>query len=226
MARLYAKAGHGLVLAARNPDTLDAFANDLRIRHEIEVKCVALDVLDTDSHATFVASLEPIAGVIVAAGYLGDQERAQDDFSEARKIIDTHYTGVVSLLNLLANALEQRKEGFIVGISSVAGDRGRQSNYIYGSSKAALTAYLSGLRNRLFPAGVQVLTVKPGFVATKMTAGLDTPKALTAMPDRVARDIFRAQRKGKSVLYTIWVWRWIMLIIRSIPEGVFKRLKL
>ena len=110
----------------------------------------------------------------------------------------------------------------MVGISSVAGDRGRKSNYIYGSAKSALTAYLSGLRNRLYDAQVQVLTVKPGFVATKMTAGMDLPEKLTAQPEEVAEDIYKAQQNGKSVIYTKWIWRYVMMIIKMIPEWQFK----
>lgn len=134
----------------------------------------------------------------------------------------TNYTGVVSLINIIANDFERRRSGFIVGISSVAGDRGRKSNYLYGSAKAAFTAYLSGLRNRLYEAQVHVLTVKPGFVATKMTEGMDLPEKLTAQPDEVASDIFQAQQKGKNVLYTKWIWRWVMMVIKMIPEWKFK----
>ena len=165
-------------------------------------------------------------GVISAVGYLGDQEKAQTNFEEAKKIIDTNYTGIVSLFNIIANDFEQRRSGFIVGISSVAGDRGRKSNYIYGSAKAALTAYLSGLRNRLYDAQVNVLTVKPGFVATSMTAGMDLPEKLTAQPEEVAKDIYEAQQKGKNVLYTKWIWRWVMLIICNIPEFQFKKMSI
>ena len=165
-------------------------------------------------------------GVISVVGYLGDQEKAQIDYKEAQKIMDTNYTGVVSILNIFANAFEKNKNGFIVAISSVAGDRGRKSNFIYGSAKSALTTYLSGLRNRLFNSNVHVLTVKPGFVATKMTEGLDLPKKLTAKPEEVAQDIFKAQQKGKNVLYTKWFWRWIMLIIKNVPEFQFKKMSI
>ena len=122
--------------------------------------------------------------------------------------------------------MEKNKNGFIVGVSSVAGDRGRKANYIYGSSKAAFSAYLSGLRNRLFESKIQVLTVKPGFVATKMTDGLDLPEKLTAQPEEVAKDIFVAQQKGKDILYTKGIWRLIMLIIKHIPEFIFKKLSI
>ena len=226
-AREYAKHGYDLYLAGRNINELQEFANDITIRTGQTVKLVELDILNYESHSTIYYQLEqkPL-GVISAVGYLGDQEKAQSDFREAKKIIDTNYTGVVSLLDIIADDFQQRKSGFIVGISSVAGDRGRKSNYIYGSSKAALTAYLSGLRNRLHDAQVKVVTVKPGFVATKMTAGMDLPKMLTAQPEAVAKDIFKAQQKGKSVVYSKWIWRWMMLIICHIPECQFKKMSI
>ena len=218
-AREYAKHGYDLYLAARNPDELIEFAKDVTVRTQKTVKLLELDILDYKSHQTFYDQLEekPL-GVVSAVGYLGEQEKAQSDFEEAQRIMDTNYTGVVSLFNIIANDFEKRRSGFIVGISSVAGDRGRKSNYIYGSAKAALTAYLSGLRNRLYDAQVHVLTVKPGFVATKMTEELDLPEKLTAQPEEVAEDIYKAQQKGKSVLYTKWIWKWVMMIIKMIPE--------
>ena len=227
IAKKYAENGYNLYLAARQVNELEIFAKDLAIRSNQTVQCLELDILDTASHPDFYNDLpEKPEGVITAVGYLGAQELAQSDFNEAQKIIDTNYTGVVSLLNLIANDFEQRQYGFIVGISSVAGDRGRKSNYIYGSAKAALSAYLSGLRNRLYASGVDVLTVKPGFVATKMTAGMDLPAKLTAQPEAVASDIYKAQQKKKNVLYTKWLWKWIMLIIKHIPEGIFKKMSI
>jgi short-subunit dehydrogenase len=227
LARKYAENGYNLYLAARKSNELEAFSNDINIRTQRTVKCVELDILDYASHQPFYDTLEekPL-GVISAVGYLGNQTKAQSEFSEAQKIIDTNYTGVVSLLNIIADDFEKRKNGFIVGISSVAGDRGRKSNYFYGSAKAALTAYLSGLRNRLYKSQVHVMTVKPGFVATKMTEGMDLPEKLTAKSENVAQDIYQAQQKGKNVLYTKWIWRWIMLIIKAIPEWKFKGMNL
>ena len=184
-----------------------------------------LDILQYKSHQSVYDNLEekPV-GVISAVGYLGDQNKAQSDLGEARRIIDTNYTGIVSFFNIVANDFEKRGRGLIVGISSVAGDRGRKSNYIYGSAKAALTAYMSGLRNRLYGSQVHIVTVKPGFVATKMTEGMDLPKKLTARPEEVAENLFKAQQKGKDVLYTKWIWKWIMLIIHNIPEFKFKKM--
>jgi decaprenylphospho-beta-D-erythro-pentofuranosid-2-ulose 2-reductase len=222
-AREYARHGYDLYLAARNTSELEAFANDINVRMQRTVKTVELDVLDYGSHRAFYEQLEEAPmGVVSAVGYLGDQAKAQKDFQEAKLIMDTNYTGVVSLFNIIADDFEQRGSGFIIGISSVAGDRGRKSNYLYGSAKAALTAYLSGLRNRLCDAHVHVLTVKPGFVATKMTADMDLPERLTAQPQDVAADIYQAQQKNKNILYTKWIWRWVMLAIRIIPEWKFK----
>jgi hypothetical protein len=226
-AREYAKNGYDIYLAARNVSELEAFADDIRVRSEKVVELVELDILDYRSHQSFYDALvEKPLGVVTAVGYLGEQEKAQIDNTEAQKIIDTNYSGVVSLLNIIANDFEQRRAGFIVGISSVAGDRGRKSNYIYGSAKAALTAYLSGLRNRLYESQVQVLTVKPGFVATKMTEDMDLPEKLTAKPEQVAQDIYKAQQSGKNVLYTKWMWRYVMMIITSIPEFIFKKMSI
>jgi short-subunit dehydrogenase len=157
-------------------------------------------------------------------GYLGDQAKGQCDGEEARRILETNFTGCVSALNILANHFEPRRAGFICAISSVAGDRGRQSNYLYGAAKAGLSAYLQGLRNRLFHAHVKVLTVKPGFVDTHMTYGR-SGLFLVASPESVAKGIFRAIVKGKDVVYLPWFWRPIMLVVRSIPEGIFKRLR-
>lgn len=227
IARRYAREGFNLTLAARHAADLEEFATDLSIRHECQVECMDLDILDIRSHAAFYASLsEPPDGVVCAVGYLGDQETAQEDFEEARRIIDTNYTAIASLINIIANDFHHRRSGFIIGISSVAGDRGRKSNYIYGSAKAALSCYLSGLRNRLYESNVQVLTVKPGFVETRMTKRMDLPKALTASPEQVADDVYNAQIKGSNVLYTKWIWRWIMLVIKHIPEFQFKKMSI
>ncbi|MCU7836081.1 MAG: SDR family oxidoreductase [gamma proteobacterium symbiont of Taylorina sp.] len=222
-AREYAKHGYDLYLAARNADELKEFANDIIVRSQRKVKTVELDILNYKSHSLFYEQLEekPL-GVICAVGYLGDQEKSQTDFNEAQLIINSNYTGVVSLFNIIADDFEKRKSGFMVAISSVAGDRGRKSNYTYGSAKAALTAYLSGLRNRLYSSQVHVMTVNPGFVATSMTKDMELPEKLTAQPEEVAIDIYRAQQKNKNILYTKWIWYWIMLIIRNIPEWKFK----
>src|SRR5690606_11258178 len=164
--------------------------------------------------------------VICVFGLLGDQARAERDWAHCHQIIDSNYTGAVSILNIVAEDFAARKRGVIIGISSVAGERGRQSNYIYGSAKAGFTAYLSGLRNRMYPYGVHVMTVKPGFVKTRMLENMSTPGPLTANPVEVANSIARAIRKRRNVLYVRPIWSWVMGVIRNIPEPVFKRLKL
>jgi len=227
VAREYAKNGYDLYLAGRDMASQEAFANDIRIRTDAVVKLKELDVVDFDSHENFYASLEekPL-GVVVVAGYMAEQKDAQNDWSKSLNTINVNFTGAVSILNIIANDFEKEKRGFIVGVSSVAGDRGRKANYIYGSAKAGFSAYLSGLRNRLYESGVHVLTVKPGFVNTKMTEGLDLPPKLTAQPEDVAKDIYRAQQKGKDVLYTKGIWRLVMLIIKYIPEFMFKKMSI
>ena len=227
IAKIFAEKGYGLVLAGRSTEQLDIIAKDLHIRHEVPVNVQAFDANDFASHPEFYESLneKPLITVCVF-GYLGEQGIAQNDWKECEKIINTNYTGAVSILNIIAQDYEQKQEGCIVGISSVAGERGRQSNYVYGSAKAAFTAYLSGLRNRLFKKGVHVVTVKPGFVDTRMTAGLDLPKPITAQPGQVAKDVYNAVIKKKNVIYSLGLWRLIMFIIRSIPEPVFKRLNM
>lgn len=224
VARAYASEGYDLYLASRNPDDNQDLAKDIQIRFDRQAECIELDILDYETHRLCYEALDakPV-GVIAVVGYLGNQDAAQSDFSEARKIIDTNYSGIVSFLNIVADDFETRGSGFIAGITSVAGDRGRKSNYIYGSSKAALSTYLSGLRNRLSSSNVQVLTVKPGFVYTKMTEGMDLPASLTVQPDEIAKAIVKAQKRNRNVIYVHWIWRWIMLAIKSIPEFLFRK---
>lgn len=228
LAHCYAKDGDILMLGARQADErLITLCTDLKIRYGSIALPVEFDALDMENHQTFYDNLPHSPSIVISVfGYLGEQKEAQNDISEVRRIFDTNYTGVVSILNVVANDFEARKSGTIIGISSVAGDRGRQSNYFYGSAKAGLSAYLSGLRNRLYSAHVHVMTVKPGFVQTSMTEALELPPLLTALPETVASQVKDAARKRKNVIYTPFFWRYIMLIIRTIPESLFKRLKL
>ncbi len=227
LSRKFAENGFDLCLAGRNTDELNKTAADIILRHSVKVETREFQALDFNSHQQFYEGLEPKPdGVIIAIGYLGDQEKAQSDFHECRMILDTNLTGMVSICNIIAEDFEKRKAGFIIGLSSVAGDRGRKSNYMYGCSKAGFTAYLSGLRGRLCRVGVPVLTVKPGFVRTKMTAGLDLPEKLIGEPGDVANDIYKAWKKGRHEVYTRWFWRYIMLIIRTFPERFFMRMDL
>ena len=230
IAQRAAAQGKSVILAGRDHQELDRSAADLKLRYNVDAVVEPFDALDFDSHAAFfdrcaAHSPEGLAGIIVCHGFLAAQAEAQRDPDVARRIIDTNYTSAVSVLNVAATYFEQRRAGFICAISSVAADRGRQSNYLYGSAKAGLTTYLQGLRNRLTRAGVPVITVKPGFVDTPMTYGM-AGMFLVAPADRVARDTLVAIRRRSSTIYSPWFWRFIMLIIRGIPEPIFKRMKL
>lgn len=229
LARRLAERGWDLVLAARHCQTLEPVAADLRLRLGRAVHLLEFDALDLRSHEGLPQRVRSAAGpfhlVVCVFGYLGDPGRARRDTDEMVRTLATNFTAAAVCLAHLANDLEARQEGGIIAISSVAGDRGRQSNYTYGAAKGGLSLFLQGLRNRLAPAGVRVLTVKPGFVDTPMTEGLEG-LFLVAPPERVAGDVVRAYERGRDVLYTPWFWRWILLVIRLIPEGIFKRLKL
>jgi len=227
IARYFADKKFDVALAGRNVAELEKLATDIHIRSGRETRAVLFDALDFGSHKNTYQQLGFTPDVCVCAfGYLGDQLTAASHWSEAKKIIDSNYTGAVSILNTLAEDFAKRGSGTIIGISSVAGDRGRQSNYIYGSAKAAFTAFLSGLRNHLFHSGVEVMTVKPGFVATKMTQGLPLPAKLTAQPGQVGRQVYDAYVKKQNVVYVLGIWRYIMGTISLLPEFVFKRMKL
>lgn len=226
-AAVFAQHGYHLMLAARNTDKIASLKQDLTIRYEVPVEVYPFDARDYASHSAFYDQLSEKPDVAVCViGYLGDQKLGNSNWQEAHRIIDTNYTGAVSILNVIANDFETRQSGTIVGISSVAGERGRQSNFLYGSAKAAFTTYLGGLRNRLAHAHVHVVTVKPGFVNTKMTAGMDLPGPLTAQPEQVAKAIYNAVKKKKNVIYTLGAWRPIMYVIKTIPEFIFKKLKM
>ena len=228
LAHTYAQNGFNIYLAGRNAEAdLGADLKDLKIRHKIEGKVLEFDALAYESHEAMYAALEPKPDVVICVlGFMPEQKDSEQDHALARKVMATNYIGCANILSIAANDMEVRKSGSIIGISSVAGERGRASNYFYGSAKAGFTAFLSGLRNRMALQGLHVMTVKPGFVYTKMTEGLPLPAPLTAQPEQVANAIFKAWKKKKNVLYTKWMWRWIMAIIRSIPEWKFKKMKL
>lgn len=230
VAHEMARAGKALVLAGRDVEEAETLAADLRIRYGAQVAVERFDALDFAGHGAMLdrcGSDGGLEGVILCYGDMASQEETERDFAVARRMIDVNYTSCVSVLSEAARRLKPSEGKWVCAVSSVAGDRGRQSNFVYGSSKAALTAYLQGLRNRLYPAGVHVVTVKPGFVDTAMTWGLLKPGSpLVASPQRVARDIRRAIERRRDEVYTPWFWRGIMAIIKRVPERVFKRLKL
>jgi len=229
IARRFGAAGYDIQLAARNSGRLRPLQTDLTIRHSVTCTIHEFDAAQPSTHSAFYTSLPARPDVSICVfGYLGEQEKAESDWSECERILLVNYVGAVSILNIIANDYSSKGSGSIVGISSVAGERGRQSNYFYGSAKAGFTAYLSGLRNRLFHKGVPVLTVQPGFVHTKMTENmpLPGPAILVATPEIVATAVYKATMGKKNVIYVKWFWRWIMLLIKSIPEPMFKKLKL
>lgn len=228
-AAAFARRGHSLYLAARDADEAARIAADLGVRYQVGTYHGEFDIAQINSHAAFVNQvvnvMDGLDGVVLAAGSMADQANAEDGFSLVVSMVQVNYLGAMSVLDECARFLVQQESGFIVGISSVAGDRGRQSNYYYGSTKGALSIYLSGLRNKLQASGVHVMTVKPGFVDTAMTYGING-MFLVSSPESVGENIVRAVMKNRNVVYLPWFWRYIMLIIRHIPEFVFKRLKL
>lgn len=214
-----------IYLLSSNPETAEKFTKHLEVKYLQQSKIIPLDLLKEIDYTT----LEGIDSNLLfcASGYLGEgTDEGLYDSKNTAKIIDVNYAKLVPVINFFVQRFEARRGGTIIGLSSVAGDRGRQSNFIYGSAKAGFTAYLSGLRNYLFDKRVHVLTVKPGFMATKMTEGLPLNPALTATPKQAANSIYRAYKSRKNVAYVLPVWGAIMMIIRNIPEFIFKKMKL
>ena len=227
IAHCFAKEGYDIQLAARNADGLVSDTSDIALRYQVAVTQHEFDALNTASHVAFVVNLPVLPDIAVCAvGYMGEQAENERCTQSASLVMRSNYEGPTSILAVLANLFEQRGSGTLVGISSIAGERGRATNYVYGSAKAGFTAFLSGLRNRLAKKGVHVVTVLPGFVATKMTDGMDLPAKLTAQPKQMADAILDAVLKRRNVIYVKRIWQLIMMIIRNIPEKVFKGMKI
>ena len=228
-ARIFANRGDTLCLVARDESKLESIQRDLEVRGARQVSTLCFDLNDTHRHQQLltdaISALGKIDIVLLAYGTLGDQEKCEQDFTVTMQELQTNCLSVLSLLTLLANELEKQKSGCIAAISSPAGDRGRQSNYVYGSAKGALSVFLQGMRNRLFKAGVQVITIKPGFVDTPMTRHFKKG-LLWVSPSVIALGIVRAIDRKKDIVYLPFFWRYIMLIIKLIPERLFKRLSL
>ena len=228
-ARLFAADGGRICLAGRNATRLSAIAEDLRVRGAAQVETIALDANDFGQHEPVLSHVVQAMGgldmVLIAHGTLPDQQACQASVDATLEAITTNALSVIALLTLVANRFEQQGAGTIAVISSVAGDRGRQSNYVYGTAKGAVSIFTQGLRNRLARGGVKVVTIKPGFVDTPMTAAFKKG-ALWATPAAVAKRIHRAMVKGEDIVYTPWFWRWIMAIIKAVPESIFKKARL
>src|SRR4029077_8958710 len=230
IAAEFAAHGYELLLTGRDCQELQAVTSDLQIRYKVRATAYPFDALVFEAHSEKLEKIlddagDTLEGAVICFGYLGDQGKAQIDFAEARSILHVNFTSCVSVLNILANYFEKKGAGFLCALSSVAGDRGRESNYIYGAAKAGLSAYLQGLNHRLFRANVCVLTVKPGFVDTRMTfarQGL----FMMASPEKIASGVYRAVTRRKDLVYLPWYWRPIMLVIRCIPNRLFKRSRL
>lgn len=229
-ARRWARAGARLHLVGRDTDKLEAVAADLRVLGATVVSTAQLEATDLAAHPAMLESalteLGQIDIALIAHGSLPDQAACQVDAALAAREFEVNATSVIALLTLLGNHLEAQRHGALAVISSVAGDRGRGSNYVYGSAKAAVQAFCEGLGARLFPAGISVTDIRPGFVATPMTAGLPLPAALVAKPEAIAPRIIQAIERGRPVVYVPGWWALIMLVIRAIPRPLFKRLKL
>lgn len=230
VARLYAAQGEKLYLVGRNEQRLAIISNDLCIRGASEVIINTFIAEDFSSHQALLQKVYKTFGKIdvalIAHGNLPDQKAMEQNAPETLVACNTNAMSVISLLTHLGNRFEDQKSGTIAVITSVAGDRGRQSNYVYGAAKAMVSVFLQGLRNRLYHSHVNVLDIKPGFVDTPMTAHIPKGGALWAQPEIIAKDILNAIEKKKDILYTPFFWRYIMLIIRNIPECIFKRGKL
>ncbi len=227
IAHQFAKEGYPIQLASRDVKRLESDRADLEIRYSTKVSLHEFDAIKTVSHQRFVKKLPIMPGIVVCAvGYMGNQFESERDIKSASLVMRSNFEGPVSILAEFANHFEQRRSGTIIGISSVAGERGRASNYVYGSSKAGFTAFLSGLRNRLADKGVHVMTVLPGFILTKMTFDLGLPPFLTASPNALAEYVYKSYLKKKDIIYFYKRWRLIMVLLCHIPERYFKKMKI
>jgi short-subunit dehydrogenase len=225
-ARAFARAGYDVALAGRDVAALEPDAADLRARYDVEASTWTFDVLDTASFEGFVGNFPALPDVVISmVGLLGTQEIAQSDLAHATRIMRSNYEGPSLILGLFAEKFLRRGSGTLVGVSSVAGDRGRASNYVYGSAKAGFSAFLSGLRARCSRGGVHVVTVKPGFVRTRMTEGMKLIGPLTVEAPVVGDAILRAVENKTDVVYVSGKWRLVMLIIKMLPDAEFKKLK-
>ncbi|MNZ30269.1 putative oxidoreductase [compost metagenome] len=229
-ARLWAEQGSELFLVARNREKLEQTAADLRARGAKSVTLHDMDSTNLEAHSVMLESclgaMQQIDISLIAHGNLPDQKACEQDVQVALQELANNGTSVIALLTRLANQFEAQRCGTLAVISSVAGDRGRPSNYLYATAKAAVSTFCEGLRVRLFKAGVHVIDIKPGFVDTPMTQGLALPSLLVSTPEQVAQRIVKGIERKTGILYAPGYWALIMLIIRSIPQPIFKRLNL
>lgn len=225
-ARLWAAEGASLVLVARDATKLDQVAADLRARGAGAITTATFDATDLSSYARVLDAAGAVDVALIAYGTLPDQKRCEREAATAAEAFATNATSVIALATAILAQMEREGRGTLAIISSVAGDRGRASNYVYGAAKAAVSAFADGARARLAKSGVHVVTIKPGFVATPMTSGLPLPRLAVVSAEQAARAIVRGIARRASILYVPWWWRWIMTVIRLIPEPLFVRLRL
>lgn len=220
---------HPLILAGRRMDELERLKSDLSIRYQVPVATAYLDAEEMEMHPSFFSAVfkehPEIEGIFCAIGYLGNHEQALHEWEEAAKILNNNFVGICSLLLHASKELERRGSGWIGVITSVAGDRGRKSNYYYGASKGALGLFLQGLDHRLGRTQIRVVDIKLGFVETRMTGG-KTPKLLTVSPSAIAPHIYKALQTKRGSLYLPWFWKPLMAVIKAIPRKIFNRLEL
>ena len=230
-ARLYAAEGARLVVAGRNQTRLGQVADDLKARGAGECRTWPIDLATADAAAEFAGMVAALGGrvdaVLLIYGVLGDQRMAERDPAHLRNVVAVNFASAAEWAVAAANQLEKQGAGTLVAISSVAGDRGRQSNYVYGAAKAGLTTLVEGIAHRLAPSGAHAVVLKVGFVDTPMTAHIEKGGPLWAKPGQIARIVKAvADRPGRVVVYAPWFWRWIMLIVRAVPTAVFHKTKL
>ncbi len=226
VARQLADRGQALILVARDAAKLAVVEADLTARG-VQASSVVADLDDTARHADLIGSWTSATDFYLFYGTLPDQKASEADWAVAAQALHTNFLSAASLLTRIANLCESRRSGSIVVVTSVAGDRGRQSNYVYGTAKGALSIFCQGLRNRLSKVNVPVTTIKPGFIDTPMTADVPKkPAVLWATPEKVAADIVKAHAKGSDIVYSPWFWRFILLIVCAVPERIFKKMSM
>tara|TARA_S200000501_G_C20862492_1_gene760490 strand:+ start:864 stop:1598 length:735 start_codon:yes stop_codon:yes gene_type:complete len=226
-ARDCAQKGSDLILTGRDQARLEQLADDLKIRNNIGIETILFDITKRDQIISFYENLPSKPDVVACfIGFLAESDECANNFEITENIININFTNIILILDQIANAFENFNNGTIIAVSSTAGDRGRASRYHYGSAKSGLNTYLSGLRQRLYKSNVRVINIKPGFCGTKMIKGINTPEFLTSNPEDVSKAILRAIKYNLDTVYVYWFWKWIMLIIKLIPEFIFKRLNI
>lgn len=222
----YKNNNNNLYLTTQPNKKITKDINQLK-NHKNRLKLIKFDLLEFNDHKKFYNALDPKPDLVIcSAGMFLNSEQILSNFELKEKMINTNFTGYASILDIIIDDFKRKNNGCIIGISSVAGDRGRASNYMYGSTKSAFSSYLSGLRNSLKKFNINIITIKPGFVRTKMTNNIKMNKYLTATPEKVAKDVHKAWKRKRDIVYTPWYWKYIIIIIKIIPEKIFKKMNL